>query len=113
MPAAPQDDADQDGVTNAQEKEAGTDPTNASSALRLEPQPKPAALSADDQTPPAPDEFALYFQTIPGTIYELQNTPALGSPWKSVATVTATTAQKRVLVNKPATKGFYRVFLSP
>ncbi len=111
--SGPQDDADQDGVTNAQEMAAGTDPTNAGSALRLEPQPKLAELSADDQTPPDPDQFALYFQTIPGTIYELQNSPALGSPWKSVATVTATTAQKRVLVNKPATKGFYRVFLTP
>jgi hypothetical protein len=108
-----QDDADQDGLTNIHEKEAGTDPTNAGSTLRMEQQPRPDDLTESDKTLPAPNQFALYFQSIPGEIYELQSTPILGNPWKSAFTVIATTTQKRVLMSKPASKGFYHVFLSP
>ena len=111
--SGPQDDAEQDGLTNIQEMEAGTDPTDAGSALRLEQQPRPNDLTESDKTPPGPNQFALYFQSVPGKIYELQSTPTLGSPWKSAFTVIATTTQKRVLMSKPASKGFYRVLLSP
>lgn len=114
-PAAsgPQDDADQDGLTNIQEMEAGTDPTNSGSVLRMEQQPRPGDLTESDKTSPSPNQFALYFQSIPGEIYELQSTPTLGSPWKSAFTVISATTQKRVLMSKPISKGFYRVFLSP
>jgi hypothetical protein len=108
-----QDDADLDGLSNIQEMEAGTDPTNAGSALRMEQQPRLADLTESDKTPPGPNQFALYFQSIPGKIYELQTTSTIGSPWKSAFTVIATTTQKRVLMSKPASKGFYRVLLIP
>ena len=111
--SGPQDDAERDGLTNIQEMEAGTDPTAAGSALRLEQQPRPNDLTESDKTPPGPNQFALYFQSVPGKIYELQSTPTLGSPWKSAFTVIATTTQKRVLMSKPASKEFYRVLLRP
>lgn len=111
--SGPQDDADQDGLTNTQEMEAGTDPTLAGSALRMEQQPRLGDLTESDKTPPGPNQLALYFRSIPGKIYELQSTPMLGVPWKSVFTVIATTTQKRVLMSKPASKGFYRVLLIP
>ena len=79
----------------------------------MEQQPRPGDLTESDKTTPGPNQFALYFQSIPGKIYELRSAPTLGSPWKSAFTVIATTSQKRVLMSKPATNGFYRVFLSP
>lgn len=111
--SGPQDDADQDGLTNIQEMAAGTDPTLAESTLRMEQQPRPGDLTESDKTPPGSNQIALYFQSIPGRIYELQSAPTPGNPWKSAFTVIATTTQKRVLMSKPTTNGFYRVFLTP
>jgi hypothetical protein len=105
----PQDDADQDGLSNFQEMEAGTDPTLSGSVLRMETGPLPTDLSASDQKAFGPDLFALYFRSIPGKIYEIQGVSALGSQWKSIITVTPTATQKRVLVGKPAGNAFYRV----
>jgi hypothetical protein len=107
------DDADQDGLANIQEMQAGTDPTDPGSTLRMEQQPRPGDLTESDQTPPRPNQFALYFQSIPGKIYELRSAPTLGSPWKPVFTLIASTPQKRVLLSKSVRTGFYRVFLSP
>lgn len=108
-----QDDADHDGLTNIQEMEAGTDPTIAESTLRMEQQPRPGALAESDKTTPNQNQFALYFQSIPGEIYEIQACSTLGGPWKSVFTVTSSMTQKRVLMSRPASTGFYRAFLSP
>ena len=91
---------------------AGTDPTNSKSALIFEPQPRPDDLSDGDKKPPGPDQFALHFQTIPGKTYAIQSAETLGAAWKSETTVTASTTQKRVLLNKPARNGFYRVFIT-
>ena len=67
--------------------------------------------SDGDKTPPGPDEFAMHFQTIPGKPYEIQSTEHFGTPWKLEAIVIASTTQKRVLLNKSARNGFYRVLL--
>jgi hypothetical protein len=79
----------------------------------MEQQPRPGDLTDSDKSPPGPNQLALYFRSIPGKIYELQSTPTLGSAWKSAFTVTGSTTQKRVLMTKPASKGFYRVLLIP
>ena len=92
---------------------AGTDPTRAESVLRIDRAPKLGDLSASEQDHPNSDELALYFQSVPGVIYDIQSADVLGGSWKTEATVTATSAQKRVLLGKPDSKGFYRVLVSP
>ena len=111
--SSPGNDADGDGVTNTREMEADTDPTDAKSALRMEDRPRPSDLSVSDQAPPNPDQHALYFQSVPGKIYELQTSPDLRPPWNAVATFIATSGQKRVLVSEPAGNGYYRMRLRP
>ena len=107
--SAEQDDADQDGLTNGQERTAGTDPTDRTSTLDFEALAKPGDLIAEDKAPLEPGEFALYFQSVPGQSYEIQSTDAVGGSWSTAATLAATTTQKRVRLAKPAGARFYRV----
>ncbi len=106
-----QDDADQDGLTNNQEMVAGTDPTERTSALVFEALARPGDLSEDDKGAINPNEFAFYFQSVPGRSYEIQARDALDSAWRTAASVTATTTQKRVRLTKPSTQRFYRVVI--
>lgn len=106
-----QDDPDQDGLTNIQEMAAGTDPTERTSALVIEALARPNDLSQDDKTPVEPSQFALYFRSVPGKTYEIQSTDDLDGSWTTAAIATATTTQKRVLLSRPAARGFYRVVI--
>lgn len=107
------DDPDRDGLTNLQEMAAGTDPTERASVLAFEFLARPGDLSVEDQTPPDVGRFALYFQSIPDKSYAIQSRERLGTAWTTGTTVTATTSQKRVLLNRPATQAFFRVILRP
>jgi len=109
--SAEQDDPDKDGLTNIQEMAAGTDPTDRNSALGFEALARPADLSEDDRTDIGPNQFALYFQSIPGKTYEIEAAEVLGGTWSTVASATATTTQKRLLLDRPATQRFYRVVI--
>lgn len=107
------DDADQDGMTNAQEIAAGTDPTAPASFLAFEAAARPANLTLDDQTPIDARQFGLYFRSVPGKSYNILSSGKVLGPWSVVTNVTATTTQTRVLRVKPAAPAFYRIALSP
>ncbi len=107
------DDADHDGLNNLQEMLAATDPTDSNSVLKFDNAPRPNDLADADKTPIGPGRHALYFQTVPGRNYEIQSVTAFGGPWQTETNVTATTTQRRVLVESPANQTFYRVILVP
>ena len=107
------DDADGDGMSNLAEMLAGTDPISSGSALMFESLSRPDELTDADKTAIGPDQYALYFQAVPGRKYEIQSVTAFGGTWQTETNVTATTTQKRVVVNKPVDQGFYRVVLVP
>jgi hypothetical protein len=100
-------------TNNLEEKEAGTDPLDASSLLAFEAALRPEALVVADQTPIPSGQHALYFQSIPGMRYEILSTERIGGEWSTVETVSATTSQKRVLVDKAAQTAFYRIHVLP
>ncbi len=106
-----QDDADQDGLTNAHELAAGTNPTDGQSTLAFETLPRPDDLSTDDKTSLEPSEFGLLFQSVPGKSYVVQSAATLGGPWSPVAFANATTKQKRVVLARPAGERFFRVMI--
>jgi len=111
--SAEADDADHDGLNNLQEMRAATDPADLSSVLKFDNAPRPKDLADADKTPIGPGQHALYFQTVPGRNYEIQSVTAFGGPWQTETNVTATTAQRRVLVDKALNQGFYRIVLVP
>ena len=71
----------------------------------------PSSFAETDKTPIPTDRHALYIQTVPGKTYTIQATDALGGQWQTKTTAAATTAQKRILLTKPATQRFYRVLI--
>jgi hypothetical protein len=109
----PTDDLDHDGLNNLEEMLAGTDPVDASSLLTFERAAGPEDLAEADQGPIPAGEHALYFQSIPGTRYEILSSETFGGAWTTAATAFATTWQKRVLVDKPASAAFYRIRALP
>jgi hypothetical protein len=101
-------------MTNLQEMLAGTDPAYPMSRLVFESTPRPADLIDEDKTPyDTESQFAFYIQTVAGKNYEFQSATALGSTWHTEVTFAARTTQKRVVIDKPANLGFYRVVLVP
>jgi hypothetical protein len=109
--SSPLDDPDHDGLINFQEMQAATYPNNSNSLLAFEKTPRANDLINEDKTPVSTGQSALYFQSAPGKQYELQSTSMLGGQWQTVTTVTATTTQKRILINKATTQEFYRLVL--
>jgi len=107
----PEADIDQDGMTNLQEMTAGSDPADAKSLLGFESTPRLNDLAEEEKAPVAAGQLALYFQSVPGQTYELQAEDVLGGGWKSVTRVSASTGQKRVVLNRPASTGFYRLMV--
>ncbi len=107
------DDADRDGLANALEMRAGTDPGSAASVLAFESAARPADLSAADQAPLAEGQFALYFQSVPGKTYSVWRADEATGQWNKVKDFNATTTQKRVVLDRPASAEFYRVSVAP
>ena len=107
------DDPDHDRMTNLQEMLAYTDPADPNSVLAFEKTPRSNDLSAEDKLPIEANQFAFYFQSVPGRSYELYHAEVLGGAWTQGATITATLTQKRVVVDKPAELGFYRILVAP
>jgi hypothetical protein len=103
------DDLDNDGMANLDEMLAGTDPADARSELAFENTVRLNDLTASDQTPVGPEQYALYFQSVPERTYELQFAETVTAEWKTVAILNATTSQKRVVVSRPQRSGFYRL----
>lgn len=111
--SAETDDADRDGMSNLAEMHAGTDPIDPNSKLAFESVPRPNDLEEADKTALAPDQQALFFQTVPGKQYIVQSVNTFGGTWQTQTNLTASTSQKRVLLNKPVDQAYYRVVLAP
>jgi len=109
------DDPDGDGFTNGQEWFAGTAPVQNTSRLQLELTPRPADLSASDQTPIPAGQRAVYFRSVPGRYYGVQSAVDLGGTWELQATRIAApgTTQTRILLPIPGPQAFYRVEALP
>jgi hypothetical protein len=74
----------------------------------------PAAdLSGMAKASVAAAPVALTLQTIPGETYAIERCEQLNGAWSIAATVTATAAQTRVVLSRPATAAFYRVRVQP
>ena len=109
----PTDDLDHDRMTNLEEMFAGTDPLDATLLLTFEAAPRLEALVEMDRTDVPPGKHALYFQSLPGLRYEILSSETLDGTWRTATTATATTSQKRALVDQPASAAFYRIQALP
>ena len=107
------DDPDGDGFTNGAEWFAGTDPTQSASRLELELSPRPADLTASDQTPFPAGQRAVYFRSVPGRYYGVQNAADLSAAWTLQATRVASTTQTRFVLPAISSQDFYRVLALP
>jgi hypothetical protein len=95
-------DFDLDGLSNAAEYIAGTNPTNATSVLRFESVESHGAAAR------------LRFTAVANKTYTVQAKPVLdASPWQRVADVAATASARTVEVHDPfggeGTSRFYRL----
>lgn len=105
--AAPGFDFDHDGFTNEQERLAGTDPTNGTSALRL----------ANFSRAPTGESFSLTWASVPGKTYRIQTSDTLlSNEWIPIGdpiTATASTSSLSVPTNALENRRFFRVSLLP
>jgi hypothetical protein len=103
--AADDADPDGDGMTNAQEFPAGTDPRNAASVFRV------SGLAIDD------NHVLLSFPTVAGRIYRLERSDGLlGNPWTPVQENIPGTGGILQLTDPAGflqPKRFYRIVVSP
>ncbi len=107
------DDADGDGFTNGAEWFAGTDPTQSASRLELELAPRPADLTASDQTPVPAGQRAVYFRSVPGRYYGVQSATDLSGAWTLAAVRIASTTETRFVLPASGSQDFYRVLALP
>jgi len=105
--AAPGFDYDHDGFTNDQERLAGTDPTNGTSALRL----------ANFSRAANGESFSLSWATVPGKTYQVETSQSLlSNQWTNIGdpvTATATTSALTVPLAPADERRFYRVKVLP
>ena len=92
-------DADGDGLSNIDEFQLGTHPKSGTSFFK-------ATLAG---VPATPGSYQLSWNSVVGKAYVIEWTPALGSPFTTVRTVTATAATSTETVTPAGTMGFYRV----
>jgi hypothetical protein len=92
-------DADGDGMSNAEEYTAGTDPRSAASALRL------LSISV------SPDQATLGWQSIADKQYVLEVASNVNGPWTDVSSTRASNSTTELNVNRNPSdaKLFYRV----
>jgi len=104
------DDPDGDGLTNADEWFAATDPTQ-HAPLAWNWNPRPGRLISPRQTkrPSNRVSHAVYLRSVPGLYYGVQRATSLGGAWELQATKVAAAPQTRFVLLKPADHGFYRV----
>lgn len=107
------DDADMDGMNNLSEMLAGTDPIRRDSVLKFETIPRANDLAEADRTAVDSSQRALYWQSIPGRSYQIQTLTDIGGAWQALTNMTATTTQKRIVIDPIIEQGFYRVVLIP
>lgn len=95
------EDSDRDGISNADEESAGTNPRDASSALRL------FVRSSDE-------ENELWFHTKRGLRYVVESRDALpGTTWAALETVAGDGTTRSALLPKTTTQQFYRLQVIP
>lgn len=109
------DDPDGDEVSNYDEWLADTDPTQRSSRLTLELGPRLADLSVTDRTAISEDQYPIYFRSVPGRYYGVQQATCLDGSWELQATKMAAngTTQSRILLPRPDFQAFYRILTFP
>ena len=94
-------DLDHDGVADIREVIAGTDPGDASSALRV------LTLDLEDGA------AVLQWASVPGKSYIIQHATTLGAAWMPMASLTAVSSEASARLPKlGAGQGFYRVAVS-
>ena len=104
--AAPLADPDGDGLNNGGEFEAGTDPTNPTSTLRL------LTLSVD----PATRDVSVQWLSVADRNYQLETATDVNGPWREVGAVvpgTGATTQARLPDQAAEPRAFYRLRLAP
>jgi hypothetical protein len=105
--AAPGYDFDHDGFTNEQERLAGTDPTNGTSALR--------ATNFSRAT--NGESFSLNWASVPGRTYQVETSQALlANQWTPIGdpvTATGTTSALTVPTAPVESRRFFRVKVLP
>jgi hypothetical protein len=93
-------DPDHDGLSNLQEYRAGTSPTNAASALRLE------------SVATAGDDAVFRFLAVSNRDYTIQMQPAVGDAWQKWLDIGAAPSNRTMVltnVNNTGTNRFFRL----
>ena len=99
------DDADGDGISNASEMAAGTNPLDKNSGLRI---------STQSEIQPRLHGVTFVFSTVPGRRYILQGTEDLKDTWANMSgLIFASTTQTTVAISVPdeTQHAFYRVIV--
>ena len=114
-PVDPNDDLDGDGMTNAEEEDAGTDPLNAESGLFI------AGIVVDNVTPAPKVDFEgdihIRWPSQLGKMYQLEGARTVQGRWQEVGTPQAGTGDPIELHISPdrlnwwtlSTRGFFRL----
>jgi hypothetical protein len=89
-------DADNDGLTNFEEFQVGTDPTKGTSFFKA-------------TTEIGPDTMTISWNSVPGASYQVLYSANLGQPFQPVATVTAAGPTCSHSVPRAGQTGFLRV----
>ncbi|WP_052573393.1 type VI secretion system tube protein Hcp [Haloferula sp. BvORR071] len=89
-------DSDNDGLTNLEESQVGTDPTKGTSFFKATAEPSPAGL-------------VLTWNSVPGGKYNILYSATLAEPFEVIETVQATGPSTSHTLPRAGIKGFYQV----